>query len=88
MVTICIFWHANPISQPAGHVADEVRNDFYLNLYETEFDRGPKKAERNIEAKVFVVDSDGQELVRAVTAWAHRPSIAVPLCVYLLFSWE
>ncbi|KAL5015298.1 hypothetical protein ScPMuIL_009568 [Solemya velum] len=37
----------------------EVRNDFYVTLVGGEFDRGSKKAQKNIEVKVYVIDADG-----------------------------
>ncbi|XP_067931500.1 dedicator of cytokinesis protein 4-like isoform X2 [Watersipora subatra] len=40
----------------------ETRNDFYVNLFEAEFERGAKRADRNIEAKILVVDDTGKEL--------------------------
>lgn len=41
-------------------LTDEVRNDFYLNLFEAEFEKGSKTAERNVEAKVLVVNKTGE----------------------------
>ena len=38
----------------------EVRNDFYVTLRSGEFEKGSKSAQRNVEVKVTLYDSNGQ----------------------------
>ena len=38
----------------------DVRNDLYLTLLRGEFEKGAKTAQRNVEVRVVVLDSEGQ----------------------------
>lgn len=42
--------------------AGEVRNDVYLELREGDFDRDGKKAQKNVEVKVTVLDKEGRNI--------------------------
>lgn len=42
--------------------AGEVRNDVYLELREGDFDRDGKKAQKNVEVKVTVLDKEGRHI--------------------------
>lgn len=43
-------------------LSGSVRNDIYLTLEKAEFDRGRKKAEKNVEVVVTTLDSNGKEI--------------------------
>ncbi|XP_078309827.1 dedicator of cytokinesis protein 3-like isoform X4 [Crassostrea virginica] len=44
----------------------EVRNDVYLELYDGDFDRDGKKAQKNVEVKITVWDKDGRHVPKCI----------------------
>jgi hypothetical protein len=40
----------------------EVRNDVYLELHEGDFDRDGKKAQKNVEVRISVLDKEGRRI--------------------------
>lgn len=44
----------------------EVRNDVYLELCEGDFDRDGKKAQKNVEVKVTVLDKEGRHIPKCI----------------------
>ncbi|XP_052676419.1 dedicator of cytokinesis protein 3-like isoform X2 [Crassostrea angulata] len=44
----------------------EVRNDVYLELREGDFDRDGKKAQKNVEVKVTVLDKEGRHIPKCI----------------------
>nr|XP_022300007.1 dedicator of cytokinesis protein 3-like isoform X2 [Crassostrea virginica] len=44
----------------------EVRNDVYMELYDGDFDRDGKKAQKNVEVKITVWDKDGRHVPKCI----------------------
>ncbi|XP_061187697.1 dedicator of cytokinesis protein 3-like isoform X2 [Saccostrea echinata] len=45
----------------------EVRNDVYLELHEGDFDRDGKKAQKNVEVKITVLDREGRRIPKCIS---------------------
>ncbi|XP_041348666.1 dedicator of cytokinesis protein 3-like isoform X2 [Gigantopelta aegis] len=52
---------------------DEMRNDLYIGLCSGDFDRGNKKAAKNIEIKVTVFDSEDNEIPDCISGGCGEP---------------
>ena len=48
-----------------------VRNDIYVTLSQSQFDKGEKRAERNVEVSIVVRDNDGKLIPVRVLVWGH-----------------
>ena len=65
-------------------VEGEIRNDLYLVLCSGDFDRGSKKAAKNIEVMVTVFDSDNKEIpVSGMLSWKRE--FKAPHCPVLKY---
>ncbi|XP_046548720.1 dedicator of cytokinesis protein 3-like isoform X2 [Haliotis rubra] len=53
----------------------EVRNDLYLTLVNSEFDRGSKKAAKNVEVTVTVYDSNGDLIPECITGGCGEDAV-------------
>ncbi|XP_048252817.1 dedicator of cytokinesis protein 3-like isoform X2 [Haliotis rufescens] len=53
----------------------EVRNDLYLTLVNSEFDRGSKKAAKNVEVTVTVFDSNGDMIPECITGGCGEDAV-------------
>lgn len=49
----------------------EKRNDLYLSLLKGRFERDGKTADRNVEARVIVVDNRSGSFVKVFSAYTH-----------------
>ncbi|XP_056000807.1 dedicator of cytokinesis protein 3-like isoform X2 [Ostrea edulis] len=45
----------------------EVRNDVYLELHEGDFDRDGKKAQKNVEVRITVLDKEGRRIPKCIS---------------------
>ncbi|XP_013408174.1 dedicator of cytokinesis protein 3-like, partial [Lingula anatina] len=46
----------------------EVRNDFYFSIHRGDFEKGKKTAQKNVEARVVVLDDKGNEMKECLSA--------------------
>ncbi|XP_067684001.1 dedicator of cytokinesis protein 3-like isoform X3 [Haliotis asinina] len=53
----------------------EVRNDLYLTLVNSEFDRGSKKAAKNVEVTVTVYDSNGDLIPECISGGCGEDAV-------------
>lgn len=53
----------------------DVRNDLYLTLVRGEFEKGAKTAQRNVEIRVVVLDSEGSVIQNCLSAGSGEPEV-------------